>query len=50
MNLYPLPPNQTERLEAEAKRLGMKRREYVRYVLSTHAEHLGTREGKRTKS
>jgi hypothetical protein len=42
MNLYELPPNQKARLEAEAKRLGMKRRDYVRYVLSIHAEQLAT--------
>jgi hypothetical protein len=37
---YELPPNQQDRLEAEAKRLGMKRRDYLRYVLSIHAEQL----------
>src|SRR5262245_28831422 len=47
-SFYELPPNQVERLQGEAKRLGLKRRDYVRHVLSTHAEQLVSETSART--
>jgi hypothetical protein len=49
MTLYGLPQNQVDRLRAEAKARGLNRREYVRYVLSLHAEQLVMSEQKSSK-
>ena len=47
MSFYGLPANQRERLEAEMKKLGLDRRDYVQYVLSLRAEALAREQGEK---
>jgi hypothetical protein len=39
-SVYDLPPLMVEKMDAEAKRLGLDRRHYIQHVLNLHAHEL----------
>ena len=43
--LYELPPMMVEKMDAEAKRLGLDRRRYIQNILNLHAHELLKTEG-----